>query len=42
MKITIYQNTNGIDCVSWIDENGQENSMLKSVYDEQQALAKTK
>ena len=37
MKTTIYQNTDGIDCVAWTDENGQENSMLKSAYDEQQA-----
>jgi hypothetical protein len=39
MKTTIYQNTDGIDCVAWTNENGQENSMLKSAYEEQQAQA---
>jgi hypothetical protein len=41
-KITIYQNLNGEDCVAWTDDQG-DHSMLKSVYDEQQAaLKKTK
>jgi len=34
--ITIYQNTESIDCVAWTDDQGSH-SMLKSVYDEQQA-----
>lgn len=37
MKTTIYQNTDGIDCVAWTDQNGQENSMLKYAYDELKA-----
>jgi hypothetical protein len=30
--ITIYQNTEGVDCVAWTDDQGSH-SMLKSVYD---------
>ena len=41
MKTTLYQNTDGIDCVAWTDENGQENSMLKSTYDAQLAAQDT-
>jgi hypothetical protein len=33
----IYKNTLGQDCVSWVDENGYQNSMLKSAYDAMQA-----
>lgn len=39
MTIEIYQNLNGDDCVAWTDEQGAH-SMLKSVYDEQQAKLK--
>jgi hypothetical protein len=31
--ITIYKNTENVDCVAWTDENGLEHSMLKSAYD---------
>jgi hypothetical protein len=32
-----YFNSLDEECVVWTDENGQTHSMLKSVYDEQQA-----
>jgi hypothetical protein len=34
MSIEIYQNSTGVDCVMWTDENGVTHSMLKSTYDE--------
>ena len=40
MNIEIYQNAYGEDCVFWVNEDGSGGSMLKSVYDEQQAAAK--
>jgi len=30
----IYKDLSGQDCVSWIGEDGTNNSMLKSAYDE--------
>ena len=35
--IEIYQNTLGQNCIMGINEDGSSWSMLKSVYDEQQA-----
>jgi hypothetical protein len=41
MKISYYKNTLGEDMVLLLDEaNNQSFSMLKSIYDEQQAEAK--
>jgi hypothetical protein len=37
----IYQNTYGVDCVVWTDENGSMHSMLKETYDAMQAEQST-
>lgn len=29
-----YTNTNGVECVTWTDENGAMHSMYKIAYDE--------
>jgi hypothetical protein len=36
----MYQNTQGIECVMWTDENGMH-SMTKEAYDKQQAEQST-
>jgi hypothetical protein len=37
MEIEIYENTDGVECVKWVDKQGAH-SMLKSAYDEIFAL----
>ena len=35
-----YLNSEGVECVRWIDEQGNNCSMFKWAYDEQQAAIK--
>ena len=39
MTTTIYQNTQGVECVQITNKDGSQSSMLKSAYGEQQAQA---
>ena len=40
--VTIYQNLDGVECVSVVNDDGSMWSGLKSAYDEQQAQAVVK
>ena len=37
MDLTFYETATGVECVSWLDENGSMISMTKEAYDALQA-----